>query len=112
MVPCERTGTVAVGHGKLAARNIDAWLLGSNYVEPVKAPLVSSGMLRPSVFSEVDPTAQKTLPLAQRVSGFGEVVAGLRGSARAKRATKHSVDCPAATASNVTIASPPVPTRR
>ena len=28
MVPSERTVTVAVGHGKLAARNIDAWLRG------------------------------------------------------------------------------------
>ena len=26
MVPSERTVTVAVGHGKKAARNIDAWL--------------------------------------------------------------------------------------
>ena len=31
MVPSERTVTVAVGHGKLAARNIDAWLRGSRY---------------------------------------------------------------------------------
>ena len=29
MVPGERTVTVAVGHGKRAARNIDAWLRGS-----------------------------------------------------------------------------------
>ena len=28
MVPSERTVTVAVGHGKLAARHIDAWLRG------------------------------------------------------------------------------------
>jgi formate dehydrogenase (NADP+) beta subunit len=80
MVPCERTVTVAVGHGRLAARNIDAWLRGTNYVEPAKAPLVSFAMLRPPVFSEVDPTAQKTLALALRVSGFAEVVAGLSES--------------------------------
>lgn len=29
MVPCERTVTVAMGHGKKAARNIDAWLRNS-----------------------------------------------------------------------------------
>lgn len=77
MVPCERTITVAVGHGKLAGCNIDGWLRGQDYVEPAKAQLVSFEMLRPPVFSAVGPTAQKTLPLAQRVSGFGEVVAGL-----------------------------------
>src|SRR5829696_8029581 len=29
MVPGERTVTVGIGHGKLAARNIDAWLRGT-----------------------------------------------------------------------------------
>ena len=80
MVPCERTVTVAVGHGKLAARNIDAWLRGAIYAEPAKPPLVSFAMLRPPVFSEVDPTPQKMLADAERVSGFAEVVAGLSES--------------------------------
>jgi NADPH-dependent glutamate synthase beta subunit-like oxidoreductase len=40
MVPCERTVTVAVGHGKLAAHNIEGWLRAEPYVEPSKAPLV------------------------------------------------------------------------
>ena len=31
MVPAERTVTVAVGHGKKAARHIDAWLRGEEY---------------------------------------------------------------------------------
>ena len=31
MVPGERTVTVAVGHGKKAARHIDAWLRGADY---------------------------------------------------------------------------------
>ena len=31
MVPSERTVTVGVGHGKRAAREIDAWLRGSRY---------------------------------------------------------------------------------
>ena len=31
MVPAERTVTVAIGHGKQAARNIDAWLRGTVY---------------------------------------------------------------------------------
>ena len=31
MVPSERTVTVGVGHGKKAARHIDAWLRGATY---------------------------------------------------------------------------------
>ena len=34
MVPAERTVTVAIGHGKMAARNIDAWLRGAPYAAP------------------------------------------------------------------------------
>ena len=30
MVPSERTVTVGVGHGKKAARHIDAWLRGAS----------------------------------------------------------------------------------
>ena len=92
MVPGERSVTVAVGHGKLAARNIDGWLRGTEYVEPAKAPLVSFAMLRPPVFSEVDPTAQKTLALAQRVSGFDEIVAGLSES-EARHEAQRCLSC-------------------
>ncbi len=38
MVPAERTVTVAIGHGKKAARNIDAWLRGTRYVPAPRAP--------------------------------------------------------------------------
>ena len=37
MVPSERTVTVAVGHGKKAARHIDAWLRGATYAPAGKA---------------------------------------------------------------------------
>ena len=37
MVPAERTVTVGVGHGKKAARNIDAWLRGSAGDAPAQA---------------------------------------------------------------------------
>ena len=37
MVPSERTVTVAVGHGKKAARHIDAWLRGTAYATAGKA---------------------------------------------------------------------------
>ena len=41
MVPAERTVTVAVGHGKKAARCIDAWLRGTTYDKPASASLVT-----------------------------------------------------------------------
>jgi len=77
MVPSVRTVTVAVGHGKRAARHIDAWLRGATYEAPAKAPIVTFTMLHLPVYSDADPARQKELPLAARTSGFEEVVAGL-----------------------------------
>jgi len=77
MVPGERTVTVAVGHGKLAARYIDAWLRGARYEVSMPPPLVSFAMLNLPVFSDADPSVQHTLATAARLSGFEEVVAGL-----------------------------------
>ena len=45
MVPAERTVTVGVGHGKKAARHIDAWLRGAAYEPAPKHEVVS---LRPA----------------------------------------------------------------
>ena len=43
MVPAERTVTVAVGHGKQAARNIDAWLRGTEHAPSrIERPPTSS----------------------------------------------------------------------
>jgi NADPH-dependent glutamate synthase beta subunit-like oxidoreductase len=77
MVPSERTVTVAVGHGKKAARHIDAWLRGRTYASPEKHPLVTFGMLHLPVFSDADPSSQKILTGTERTTGFEEVVAGL-----------------------------------
>ena len=38
MVPAERTVTAAVGHGKQAARHIDAWLRGTAYAPTPRPP--------------------------------------------------------------------------
>jgi formate dehydrogenase beta subunit len=77
MVPSERTVTIAVGHGKRAARNIDGWLRGRAHAQAAKVPLVSFNMLHLPMFSDVEPTTQRALAGAERVSGFEEVVAGL-----------------------------------
>lgn len=77
MVPGERSVTVSVGHGKRAARHIDAWLRGERYQQSPKHSLVAFNMLHLPVYSDADPSPQKSLALAERLSGFEEVVAGL-----------------------------------
>jgi NADPH-dependent glutamate synthase beta subunit-like oxidoreductase len=41
MVPAERNVTVGIGHGKAAAKHIDAWLRGEQYVPPPKHEVAS-----------------------------------------------------------------------
>ncbi|HEU5184656.1 MAG TPA: NAD(P)-binding protein [Gemmatimonadaceae bacterium] len=77
MVPSERTVTAAVGHGKKAARHIDAWLRGAVYPTPPKHRGVSFDMLRVPIYTDADPSVQRTLPLAARTAGFAEVLSGL-----------------------------------
>jgi NADPH-dependent glutamate synthase beta subunit-like oxidoreductase len=77
MVPGERTVTVSVGHGKKAARHIDAWLRGSEYRSPAKHPIVSFEMLHLPIYSDAERREQPTLPAASRATGFAEVIAGL-----------------------------------
>ncbi len=77
MVPSERTVTVAVGHGKKAARNIDAWLRGETYTAPPKHPLASFDKLHVWYFTDAAQRSQESIDLQQRQSGFEEVVHGL-----------------------------------
>jgi len=92
MVPSERTVTVAVGHGKLAARHIDAWLSDRTYQAPVPAPLVDFAMLHLPVFSDADPSVQKMLAGPARTEGFAEVLAGLAES-QARREAQRCLSC-------------------
>jgi formate dehydrogenase (NADP+) beta subunit len=77
MVPSERTVTTAVGHGKRAARAIDAWLRGDEYRTPPKHPIVSYEMLHLPIYSDAERQERPALPAASRVTGFAEVVGGL-----------------------------------
>jgi NADPH-dependent glutamate synthase beta subunit-like oxidoreductase len=77
MVPCERTVTVGVGHGKNAARHIDAWLRGGLGERPSKHPIATLDELHLWYFGDASRRAQPELPPAQRVTGFDEVVGGL-----------------------------------
>jgi NADPH-dependent glutamate synthase beta subunit-like oxidoreductase len=76
MVPSERTVTIAVGHGKKAARYIDAWLGAGSYAPPAKNPPVEFGMLNLPIFSDVLSYGQRRLSIEERTAGFAEVVAG------------------------------------
>jgi NADPH-dependent glutamate synthase beta subunit-like oxidoreductase len=77
MVPAERNVTVAVGHGKKAARHIDAWLRGTQVkAEPKHAPATFE-RLNPWYYSDAPKTLRPQLDLARRTSSFDEVQGGL-----------------------------------
>jgi NADPH-dependent glutamate synthase beta subunit-like oxidoreductase len=92
MVPSERTVTVAVGHGKLAASHIDAWLRGTRYEKPTNPPVVTFPMLNLPVFSDADPSAQKMLAGAERSESFAEVLAGFT-ELEARREAQRCLSC-------------------
>jgi NADPH-dependent glutamate synthase beta subunit-like oxidoreductase len=77
MVPSERTVTVGVGHGKKAARFIDAYLRGDEAVRPAKNDLADFGKLHPWYFSDAERRNQPEREPAGRISDFTEVVGGL-----------------------------------
>jgi 2-oxoacid:acceptor oxidoreductase delta subunit (pyruvate/2-ketoisovalerate family) len=77
MVPAERNVTVAVGHGKKAARHIDAWLRGLPLVAQPKASPAGFERLNPWYYSDAPKTLRPQLELARRTSSFDEVQGGL-----------------------------------
>ena len=77
MVPAERTVTVGIGHGKQAARNIDAWLRGEEYVHPERAELATFEQLNPWYYADAPKTVAPQLDAIRRSSTFDEVTLGL-----------------------------------
>jgi NADPH-dependent glutamate synthase beta subunit-like oxidoreductase len=77
MVPAERTVTVAVGHGKKAARNIDAWLSGHAYAPADKHELAEFERLNAWYYADAPKTLRPTLEMARRRTTFEEVTKGL-----------------------------------
>jgi len=77
MVPSERTVTVAVGHGKKAARHIDAWLRGAVYGSPEKHELASIDKLNSWYYADAPKTVRPMLEVVRRQSTFEEVQGGL-----------------------------------
>ena len=77
MVPAERSVTVGVGHGKRAARSIDAWLRGSRHEPPPRPQLASFEAINPWYYADAPRAHRPQLELARRQSTFDEVVHGL-----------------------------------
>ncbi len=77
MVPSERSVTIATGHGKKAARNIDAWLNGQKtYEKSPNNPLVQIEQLHVWYRTSAPPKPQSHLEPEIAAAGFDEIVAG------------------------------------
>jgi NADPH-dependent glutamate synthase beta subunit-like oxidoreductase len=77
MVPADRNVTVAVGHGKKAARHIDAWLRGCTYAKPSSHEVATFDKLNTWYYSDAPKTIRPMLDIARRQSTFEEVQGGL-----------------------------------
>ncbi|WP_199905213.1 NAD(P)-binding protein [Nocardioides sediminis] len=76
MVPHERSVTVAIGHGKRAARHIDAWLSGAAPEPVVRPELATFDTLNTWYYSDAPRAHRPLLERARRESTFDEVVLG------------------------------------
>ena len=77
MVPAERTVTAAIGHGRLAARHVDAWLRGAIHTPVPRPPEATFDALNTWYYDDAPRTVRPRLEAARRASTFDEVVAGL-----------------------------------
>jgi len=80
MTPNPRTMTAAIGDGKKAARNIDAWLRGEAYAPPPKHPVAEAKRLNTWYYGDASAAMQPILDSVRRQSGFAEVVGNLQES--------------------------------
>ncbi|MEO6025962.1 MAG: NAD(P)-binding protein [Candidatus Binatia bacterium] len=92
MVPEQRSVTIATGHGKKAARHIDAWLRGARWDAPAKHPIIDFAGLNLPIYSDALRSTEHELPVEARGSGFDEVVAGL-GEREALHEAKRCLSC-------------------
>jgi NADPH-dependent glutamate synthase beta subunit-like oxidoreductase len=78
MVPSDRTVTIATGHGKKAARHIDAWFKGSVYEKTPNNPVVGVDALHVWYRTNAQPKPQEHLEADIAVESFEEIVAGYK----------------------------------
>ena len=77
MVPSERTVTIATGHGKKAARNIDAWIAKRTFEKTPNNPLINYDQLQIWYRTKADSTEQAHIDPESAVTSFDEIVEGL-----------------------------------
>jgi 2-oxoacid:acceptor oxidoreductase delta subunit (pyruvate/2-ketoisovalerate family) len=77
MVPGEQSVSMATGHGKQAARHIDAYLRGTQYVKPLAHLLATFDRLNTWYYTDAERTRQPVLAPARRRASFDEMVGGL-----------------------------------
>ena len=71
-----RTMTAATGHGKKAARAIDAWLRGEEHQPRAKSRVVQFDALNLPLFLDADRSTPRSIPVEER-TGFDEVQLGI-----------------------------------
>jgi len=77
MIPYERSVNVALGHGKKAARCIDAYLNGKVISKREKHELTVHDKLHTSYYEKSDRKERSQIDLSERKENFDEVVLGL-----------------------------------
>ncbi|MBK6977512.1 MAG: NAD(P)-binding protein [Cytophagaceae bacterium] len=92
MVPSDRTVTIATGHGKKAARNIDAWLRFSTYQKPDSNPVILTEQLHVWYRTNAAPKPQEHIDAKIAAESFDEIVAGY-DSEEAKYEAQRCLSC-------------------
>ena len=77
MVPSDRSVTIAVGHGKQAARHIDAYLNETEYQRGPRNALVGHEKLQLWYRTNAPKVEQDRLPVTERVDRFDEILHNL-----------------------------------
>lgn len=90
--PGERSVTIAVGHGKKAARSIGQWLKSAAPIARTKHPVVTFDMLHLPMYSDVQPKVERGTSLEERLGGFAETVIGLT-EAEARYEAQRCLSC-------------------
>lgn len=76
-VPSFRSVTISIGHGKKAARHIDAYLHGERYKHPPQNEEATPDRLQTWYYSDAPRAIQPVLEAVRRKNGFAEVVGDL-----------------------------------
>jgi NADPH-dependent glutamate synthase beta subunit-like oxidoreductase len=77
MVPSDRSVTIAVGHGKHAARHIDAFLKGGKYTRSPRHEIIGHDKLHLWFRTHAPQVEQERLPVNDRQAGFDEIMQNL-----------------------------------